>query len=292
MNFILVILICVFGFIFNWFNGSINFRKILQNFTPKMNSQEQQHGGHSRYQTPEPDDTPVVTAVVKKFYPHDRNAYTQGIIMVAGGDGKSYFESNGRYGYSDIREVELETGRIIQQYKMPKEYFAEGLTEHNGQLLQLTWKEHKVFEYNPLKLSAGPVKELEWPREGWGLTSNGEQLIVSDGSAKLYYLDPTTLDVERIVDVKERVDGNLKLVRRLNELEWVDGYIYANVWHSTRVAVIRPETGLVEKWIELGALYPEKCIDETVANGIAFDRKNGRLLVTGKLWPSIYEIEL
>lgn len=231
---------------------------------------------------------PTIPVQVKRTYPHDATAFTQGLVIAP--DGKSYYESNGRYGLSDIRQVELSTGRVLQQYRLGRRYFAEGLALLHDRLWQLTWREQAVFKYDPTALARGAVEQQRWPLEGWGLTATDQHLVLSDGSATLYFLEPATLRVVKKLAVKVAVNGRPQLLKRLNELEFVEGYIYANVWLSSRIAVIHPETGYVVKWLELKALLPPNRTVDMTANGVAYDRQRKRLYVTGKLWSHLYEI--
>ncbi len=217
-------------------------------------------------------------------YPHDPHSFTQGLIFV---DGHLY-ESAGEYGQSSLRMVDLETGKILQQQPIAKEYFAEGLTTWGSTLIQLTWQEHRAFVYD--RFSFRLLKTLNYPWEGWGLTSDSKELILSDGTADLHFLDPSTMHELRRLTVKDHG----KAITELNELELVHGEIYANVWHSDRIARISPKTGAVLGWIDLTGLLPANLHSspEAVLNGIAYDAAHDRLFVTGKLWPRLYEIRV
>jgi glutaminyl-peptide cyclotransferase len=221
---------------------------------------------------------------VVKTFPHDRQAFTQGLIFV---DGQLY-ESTGIAGQSSLREEDLETGRILQFKVVPKQYFAEGLTQWGNTLVQLTWQSHTALIYDRSNFKF--LRTFHFEGEGWGLTQDGKSLILSDGTATLRFIDPATFrEVSRVV-VKDH--GNP--VNELNELEYVRGEIYANIWHSDQIARISPATGKVIGWIDLGGLLPanERSSDEAVLNGIAYDSEHGRLFVTGKLWPRLFEIKL
>jgi glutamine cyclotransferase len=217
-------------------------------------------------------------------YPHDPQAYTQGLIYENG----YLYESTGLNGRSSLRMVDLETGRVLQKAAVPSQYFAEGLAPWGSTLIQLTWQSHLVFVYDRFSFSL--LRTLPYNGEGWGLTEDGRSLILSDGSATLHFLDPLTLREARSVVVKDRGAP----VTQLNELEYVRGQIYANVWHTDRIARISPATGQVLGWIDLaGLLAPGETSDpEAVLNGIAYDAAHDRLFVTGKLWPKLFEIKV
>ncbi len=217
-------------------------------------------------------------------YPHDPQAYTQGLVFV---DGHLY-ESTGLNGRSSLRMVDLETGRVLQSAGVPSQYFAEGLAPWGSTLVQLTWQSHVAFVYD--RFSFRLLRTLHYDGEGWGLTEDGRSLILSDGTATLHFLDPQTLREVRHVVVKDRGAP----VTELNELEYVRGQIYANVWHTGRIARISPATGQVLGWIDLtGLLAPGEVSDpEAVLNGIAYDAARDRLFVTGKLWPKLFEIKV
>lgn len=221
---------------------------------------------------------------IVNIWPHDSNAFTQGLILVDG----TLLESTGQEGSSSLRRVELETGKILKKVDVPLPYFAEGIAVLNGKVYQLTWQHQLGFIYDLQSLER--VGEFTYPGEGWGLTTDGQSLIVSDGSSRLKYLDPSSFRVTKTITV---VDG-LTPVNNLNELEFVQGEIYANVWHDERVAVIDPQSGRVKEWIDLTGLIPEGELEdeEAVLNGIAYDEANNKLFVTGKLWPRLFEIKV
>ena len=224
------------------------------------------------------------TYQVVHAYPHDAHAFTQGLVYI---DGHLY-ESTGVYGQSSLRMDDLETGKILQLHDVPSKYFAEGLTDWSSTLIQLTWQNHVVQVYD--RFSFRFLRTLPYPGEGWGLTQDGVHLILSDGSATLHFLDPATLREVHHVTVSDHG----KPVTQLNELEFIHGQIYANVWHSDRIARISPATGKVLGWIDLSGLLPgtERSSPEAVLNGIAYDQAHDRLFVTGKLWPKLYEIKV
>jgi glutaminyl-peptide cyclotransferase len=217
-------------------------------------------------------------------YPHDAQAFTQGLIFL---DGQLY-ESTGLNGHSSLRAVNLETGKAEQFKEIPQEYFAEGLTNWGSTLIQLTWKAQIAFVYD--RFSFRQLKTLSYTGEGWGLTQDGKNIILSDGSANLRFLDPTTFKVVRTI----KVTDNGKAIDQLNELEYVHGEIYSNIWYSNKIARISPQTGKVLGWIDLtGIISPsELSSDGAVLNGIAYDAKHDRLFITGKLWPKLFEIKV
>jgi glutamine cyclotransferase len=227
---------------------------------------------------------PVEGYRVVHAYPHDSSAFTQGLVMV---DGMLY-EGTGLNGRSSVRAVDLATGRVLQSVKVPSRYFGEGLTDWGGNLIELTWLAHRGFVYD--RFSMRLVRTFKYKGEGWGLTHDQHDLIMSDGSPVLRFLDPVTFKVVRTLAVS---DGG-RPVKELNELEYIHGEIYANVWQTDRIARISPETGRVMEWIDLSGLLgkDERRDGNAVLNGIAYDQKNDRLFVTGKLWPKLFEIKL
>jgi glutamine cyclotransferase len=233
-------------------------------------------------QTP-PASVLTYTYEVVNIYPHDPGAFTQGLIYT---DGVLY-ESTGLNGRSSLRRVALETGEVLQKRDVAEQYFAEGLTLFDNRLIQLTWQNRVGFVYD--KESFEPTGTFSYTTEGWGITHDGSQLIMSDGSAMLRFLDPQTFEVQREVQVTD----NGTPVVRLNELEYVNGEVWANVWQTDLVARVDPQTGRVLSWIDLsGLLTPEERASADVLNGIAYDSAGDRLFVTGKLWPKLFEIRL
>ena len=225
---------------------------------------------------------PVESVEQVRSYPHDSTAFTQGLVWRGG----RLYESTGRYGESTLRLVELETGRVLQRAELGQQYFAEGLAAVGDSLYQLTWKEGVAFIWDPGTLRQ--IAQVSYNGEGWGLTSDGRRLIVSDGSSYLTFVDPVTFQVDttlRVTDAGRPVD-------QLNELEWVKGEVWANVWHTQRIARIDPRTGRVKGWLDFTPLIPPVSDPEAVLNGIAYDPDADRLLVTGKLWPRLYEIRV
>jgi glutaminyl-peptide cyclotransferase len=221
---------------------------------------------------------------VVNAYPHDRYAYTQGLIF---SDGFLY-ESTGLYGASTLRRVQLETGKVLAQHAMDRRYFGEGITEWEGSLLQLTWTSNVGFVYERSGLKVQGT--FRYPGEGWGLTHDRKRLIMSDGTATLRFLDPRSFRETGRLPV---LNGAVPLAE-LNELEFVRGEIFANIYRTDRIARISPQSGRVVGWIDLSGLLPEreKGVPVDVLNGIAYDERRDRLFVTGKLWPKLFEIEL
>ena len=213
-------------------------------------------------------------------HPHDPGAFTQGLIVSDG----ALLESTGQYGASDLRRVTPDTGQVLQATPLSATLFGEGLARVDDRLYQLTWKAGRCLVYDADDLS--PVGELAYQGEGWGLTSDGERLYMSDGGPGIQVRDPTDFHlIERIA-----VTDAGRPVTRLNELEWIQGLIWANVWQETRIAVISPEDGEVVAWLDLGDLAGRQGPGADVLNGIAYDPVGGRVLVTGKWWPRLYQI--
>ncbi|HEV7889885.1 MAG TPA: glutaminyl-peptide cyclotransferase [Pyrinomonadaceae bacterium] len=227
---------------------------------------------------------PVYGYEVVNTYPHDPDAFTQGLIFHEG----ALVESTGLEKHSTLRRVELQTGKVLQKVDVPPLYFAEGMTLFGGKIYQLTWKAEKGFIYDPQTFQK--TGEFTYTGEGWGLTHDADSLILSDGTDQIRFIDPNTNAVRRTISVR---DGDRR-VSQLNELEYVRGEIYANLWHYNRVARIDPNDGRVKGWIDLsGLLKPgEASEEEAVLNGIAYDETGDRLFVTGKLWPKLFEIKL
>jgi glutamine cyclotransferase len=222
---------------------------------------------------------------VVRSYPHDRDAFTQGLEYV---DGVLY-EGTGRNGHSGIRKVKLETGEVLQAQPLDARYFGEGITVWKNRIIQLTWQSEVGFVYD--RQTFKPHRTFQYTGEGWGLTHDGTRLIMSDGSSTgtLKFFDPETLRQTGTLTVR---DGG-RPVANLNELEFVKGQIYANVWQTDRIAIIAPKTGRVTGWVDLhGLLDPREAGGVDVLNGIAYDAAGDRLFVTGKLWPRIFEIRL
>jgi glutamine cyclotransferase len=221
---------------------------------------------------------------VVQVFPHDPNAFTQGLEFHDG----QLFESTGQEGRSSLRRIELETGKVLQKVDIPSPYFAEGLTLLKGRIYQLTWQHQTGFIYDPVSFSK--IGEFTYQGEGWGLANDGESLILSDGTNRIRFLDPNNFQVRKTIAV---FDTNMP-VMNLNELEYVRGEIYANIWHQDKIVRIDPHTGRITGWVDLGGLLSrsEVADEEAVLNGIAYDDAKDRLFVTGKLWPKIFEIRL
>jgi glutaminyl-peptide cyclotransferase len=217
-------------------------------------------------------------------YPHDPNAFTQGLIYL---DGYLY-ESTGLNGHSTLRKVDLKTGRVLQKARLPSQYFGEGLTNWGNTLIQLTWTAHVAFVYD--RGTFRLLRTLHYPWEGWGLTEDGKHLILSDGTATLHFLNPETF--AQVSSIRVTDDG--APVKELNELEYIHGQIYANVWMTNRIARISPRTGKLLGWIDLTGILPKCTVHspEAVLNGIAYDPEHDRLFVTGKLWPELFQIQV
>ena len=226
----------------------------------------------------------VYDAQIIATYPHDTSAFTQGLLWHDG----ALYESTGQEGESEVRRVALETGEVEQRQPIPVEQFGEGLALWGDELVSLTWMSKEVHRWDVATLEHRATQE--YPFEGWGLTYDGTSLIASDGSSILRFLDPETLEVQRELTVTL---GGQEVIR-LNELEWIDGMIFANVWYTGFLLGIDPADGVVQQVVDLRGLEPanRQGRPDAVLNGIAHDPDSGRLFVTGKLWPNLYEIRL
>ena len=224
------------------------------------------------------------TYEVINSFPHDPEAFTQGLVF----DNGRLFEGTGLYGKSTLRQVQLGTGVVLRSLSLSSQYFGEGITIYKDQVIQLSWRSNTGFLYD--KESFQLLQTFNYATEGWGITQDGVRLIVSDGTATLYFWDPVTFEEIGRIEVYDQ-DGP---VVRLNELEYVRGEVFANVWYTDRIAIINPSTGRVTGWINLeGLLDSEEGLESAdVLNGIAYDAKNNRLFVTGKRWPKLFEIRL
>jgi glutamine cyclotransferase len=217
-------------------------------------------------------------------YPHDRNAFTQGLEYRAG----FLYEGTGLNGHSTLRKVKLETGEVVQQVSLSPEYFGEGITVINQQIIELTWRTETGFVYD--QNSFRRQRSFSYSGEGWGLANDGMQIYMSDGTPQLRVWDPVTLQEKRRITVR---DGGAP-VTYLNELEWVRGEIYANVWQTDRIVRISPTDGRVLGWVDLSGILPaaDRTEHVDVLNGIAYDVLGDRLFVTGKFWPKLFEIKI
>jgi glutaminyl-peptide cyclotransferase len=228
---------------------------------------------------------PMYRYEVVHTYPHDPTAFTEGLFYLDG----FLYESTGLEQHSSIRKVRLETGEVVRKYDVPKQYFGEGIVNWKHQLLSLTWKSHVGFVYDLATFKE--QQEFHYEGEGWALTQDGKQIIMSDGTPELRFLNPDTLLETRRITVT--FEG--KPVRNVNELEWVKGEIYANVWQTDWIVRIDPHTGEVIGLVNLAGLLAsaDRIPGQTdVLNGIAYDTKRDRLFVTGKNWPKLFEIRL
>lgn len=248
----------------------------------------------SKLKTPPTHTVPKKTStenIIAKYtyriintYPHDRLAFTQGLVFAEG----YLYEGTGLLGYSTLRKVELTTGDVLQIRELPAHFFGEGITIHKDRIVQLTWKSLTGLVYE--KTSFELLDQFTYSTEGWGITHDGNHLIMSDGTSTLHFLDPDNFrEIGRI-----EVFDNHGPVTGLNELEYIRGEIYANRWGTNLIAKISPGTGQVTGWIEMDGLLNQEDLREPVGvlNGIAYDAENDRLFVTGKLWPKLFEIKL
>jgi glutamine cyclotransferase len=227
---------------------------------------------------------PIYSYNIVNTYPHDPDAFTEGLVF----DDGFLYEGTGLYGNSSLRKVELETGNVLQIHELSVEFFGEGITIYGDKIIQLTWQSHIGFVYD--KNSFELLQEFNYSTEGWGITHDGTRLIMSDGTSTLHFLDPQTFEEIGQLEVFD----DRGPVTKLNELEYVQGEIYANVWQTDRIAIIAPETGRVIGWVDLRGLLTAEDRSEQVdvLNGIAYDAATDRLFVTGKLWPKLFEIKL
>ena len=220
---------------------------------------------------------------VVKVYPHDPQAFTQGLVYLDG----FLYEGTGIAGRSALRKIRLDSGEVVQQHRLDPQYFGEGIAVWGNRIAQLTWQSEVGFVYD--RATFKPLRRFSYTGEGWGLTYDGRRLVMSDGTATLRYLDPATLKETGRLTVR---DG-AKPVAHLNELEFIKGELYANVWQTERLARISPKTGQVLGWVDLtGLLDPRDRVGVDVLNGIAYDAARDRLFVTGKLWPKLFEIRV
>jgi len=227
---------------------------------------------------------PVERYSVVNTYPHDKGAYTQGLLIHNG----YLYESTGQNGKSSLRQVELETGSVIKKHDLESKFFGEGLALLNDKLYQITWLTNTGFIYDINTFTT--IGTIHYNTQGWGLTTDGEKLIMSDGTNKIYFLDPEYFTVISTLEVFD----NREAVWQLNELEYIDGELWANIYQTDRLARIDPATGKVLAYVDLAGLLDEKDRHPEIdfLNGIAWERESGRLFVTGKNWPKLYEIRI
>lgn len=231
------------------------------------------------------DIVPKVSSYkVIKTYPHDKNAYTQGLFYQNG----FMYEATGLEGQSSLRKVKVESGEVIKSYQLPNNIFGEGITLYKDWIIQITWQSHVGFVYD--KETFNLIKKFEYPTEGWGIITIGDQLVMSDGSETLHFLEPNNFSEVKSMQVYD----NEGPVDNINEMELINGEIYANIYRTDKIAKIDPATGKVTGYINLKNLLPEtdKYDGIDVLNGIAYDAKGGKLYVTGKKWPKLFEIKL
>ena len=228
---------------------------------------------------------PIYGYEVINTYKHDAKAFTQGLVFHEG----ALYESTGQYESSTLRKVELETGKVLQKYDLPRNVFGEGLTILNGKIYQISWREGLAWQYNleDFKL----IKEFQYAGEGWGLTNDGKNLLMSDGTHIIRVINPENFETIRTIPIFR--ENNLPLMQ-INELEWVKGEIWANVWQDSMVARINPENGKILGWIDFSPMTKEEVKEpgNDVLNGIAYDEKTDRIFVTGKLWKKLFEIKV
>jgi glutamine cyclotransferase len=224
----------------------------------------------------------VYDARVVRVFPHDGKAYTQGLAYAEG----FLYEGTGKYGESTVRKVDLETGNVVQSHELDRRLFGEGITIWNGRLFQLTWRSRLGIVYD--QATFREQQRFRYDGEGWGVTHDGTHLIMSDGSSTLRFLDPQTFRVVR----RLLVHSQGRRVSNLNELEYIHGEIFANIWYKDYIARISPKTGEVTGWLDLRQLMPRRADREAVLNGIAYDAEGDRLFVTGKNWPRLFEIQM
>jgi glutamine cyclotransferase len=227
---------------------------------------------------------PVSSYKIVKQFPHSTDSYTEGFFYLDG----LFYEGTGLKGNSAVLVIEPETGKVVQRRILPPEFFGEGIVDWGHDIYEWTWRSHICFVYD--RFSLRPAGQFTYSGEGWGMTRTAKEIITSDGTATLRFRDPDTFKETRHIVVKDGSDT----VEQLNELEYVKGEIYANVWHSDRIARISPRDGHVIGWIDLTGLMPagRRVSEESVLNGIAYDAQHDRLFVTGKQWPAVFQIKI
>ncbi len=225
-----------------------------------------------------------IKAIVIKKYPHNTKSYTQGLTFDEG----NLYEGTGQWGESALKKIDLETGKALEIYSLPSEIFGEGIVVYKDEIIQLTWQAQKAFVFD--KKTFELKKTFTYDTQGWGISNYGNNLIMSDGSNILYVLEPNTFTVIKQIEVYD----NVRAVTNLNELEYIDGKIYANVYLTNLIVVINPETGKVDGKIDLSQITPQKYREEhdLVLNGIAYNTQNNKLYITGKRWDVLFEIKL
>jgi glutamine cyclotransferase len=230
------------------------------------------------------DSVTIYSYSIVNSFPHDPSAFTQGLVY----DNGFLYEGTGLLGQSSVRQVNLETGDIIKIHNLSPQFFGEGITIFRDKLFQVTWKSHIGFVYNKYNLEL--LDSFEIQTEGWGLTHDGTSLIMSDGTSTIHFLDFNTFEEIKTIEIIYQNEP----VTMINELEYVDGEIYANIWQTESIAIIDPRKGKVVGWIDLSGLINDftDLNNVSVLNGIAYDKVKDRLFVTGKLWPTIFEIKL
>ncbi len=233
---------------------------------------------------PQGPQVPHYRYKVIKTYAHDANNFTQGLVYQDG----FLYEGTGLYGRSILIKRDFESGQIVKQTRLPDRYFGEGITLFGDRIVQLTWRSRAGFSYD--KETFRQIGTFTYDSQGWGLTHDGKRLILSDGTATIRFLDPNTYAETGRIQVRD--EG--RPIRQVNELEYIDGHIYANIWPTDYIAIIAPQSGRVTGWIDLTGLYtpPPNNNNNIVANGIAYLPETKHLLVTGKRWPKMYEIVL
>jgi glutamine cyclotransferase len=231
---------------------------------------------------PAASHAPLYRYQIVHSYPHDSEAFTEGLEYRDG----FLYESTGLNGKSSIRKVKIETGEVVQNRNISKDYFGEGITFWKDDLFELTWISEIAFVYDAKTFAA--KKTFAYKGEGWALTHNGDSLIMSDGTAELRFLDPATFKERRRITV---TDGGVP-IKYVNELEWIKGEIFANVYTTDYIARVNPSNGHVTGWIDIRGMLPRQNDGNTVPNGIAYDAEHDRLFITGKNWPTLFEIRL
>jgi len=226
---------------------------------------------------------PIYSYDIINTYPHDVSAFTEGFVYESG----YLYESTGKYNESTLRKVDLQTGDVLKLHKLDENYFGEGITIYHNKIFQLTWKSKVGFIYD--KDSFNLINKFYYNTEGWGITHNEEHLIMSDGTEEIFFLNPQNF--KKVYSIK--VHDEFRPITKLNELEFIKGEIYANVWKSDKIARICPHSGKITGWIELkGLLSPKEYKNAGTLNGITYDKQDNRIFVTGKMWPKVFEIKL